>query len=244
MKRCHRCRIVYHFNDRLRCLYCDAMLTETSRDDSLFSKPGQTAGGVSDEQSVTSQLLRNRNMEGQQQLQYLISGYFRVRSFHFIYSFSRQEMKMGKEVRRWLIQPLNVSYAVMLPWVAYDLVDSLVFHMLYQGFCDKCGWKYCPTPRFLGHDPDECEYNKEFTHVIKEILTGQITYSEEEIKTKADQKITDDKRSAYYDLCRQKDYLTSMVDWVSVTMSVLFWLFLTVWMLLPLVINVFSRLND
>jgi len=163
-----------------------------------------------------------------------------MQTFHFMYCFSRNEMKMGRTFRRRLIQPLNMGSFLTLPWVFFDMLDSLFFPMLYTAYCEKCGWKYKKISARTGHDPIECEYNQEYTEIIRDILTGKIVQAEPKFKEAAQAKALNGQRSAYNYLCNSRNFFSWITDvacvWFSISLFVLLFV-LVVFPYLGLLVN-------
>ena len=142
MKRCSRCKIVFHLHDRTRCLYCEALLLEVSPEDIAQGQSPANIGGTQPVQPILQHILKSYDAQNLAHIQLIMGNYFRARTFHTMYSFCRNEFKMGKTFKRFWIQPLNVTSFLMIPWVIYNFLDSLLIRTMYDGFCPKCGWKY------------------------------------------------------------------------------------------------------
>ncbi len=205
MKKCMRCKIVFHRAERTRCLYCDGLLTTVNEDDSVTESalpPQDTA--------VIELIVRDRDQLTHENMKYIIGSYFKSRTFNFMYTFSRNELKMGKTYKRFLVQPLNFSSLFMIPWMVVNFIDSLFFRLVYQNYCSECNWKYAGGS--VRHDPKECAYNREYMLVINAVLTGQIARLEETFQYQAMNKIKNGQRSAYFDLCARKNKYEGVLD--------------------------------
>ncbi len=222
MKKCIHCRIVYHFDERVRCLYCDAILLTTDRDDTFKDAKMDTVG------TLMRDVVRTEQKTGMahETKRYLLGSYFRMRTFNFLYSFSRQEFKMGKEYKRRLVHPLELTSVFMIPWVILDLLDSLFFPLCYHDYCPECNFKYMKVSGTeTKHNPRECDYNKEYAHLVDEVLSGNIAWTEQDFQREALRKIKEGQRSAYFDLCSRKNKHETVLDitciWLSCGLLVL-----------------------
>jgi len=248
MKKCIRCNIVFHLDERRRCLYCDALLHTVSRDDTGFGdKEEQDFSGIFNFQRPVIEQLADRNKgEDPNQIlntQFMMGNYFRNRTFNFMYSFCRNEFKMGKKFKRRLVQPLHIASVLMMPWVIWNLIDSVLMRIFYIGYDEKCGWKYFKIGGAEQIDPVRREYNQEYSALLDNILTGKILFSEQRFKEVADLKRAEGKPSAYYDLCSKSTSFMKAVDLIVVWSSVAFLLSLIVSLTLPFIWHLVSRLE-
>lgn len=210
MKKCPKCQIVYHTEFRTTCLYCDCGLVSVDVYDGLRA----IGEGESEyERSI------DRGAIGFEYLQYLLGSYFRIRSMPFYYMFSRQEYKKGEKYRRLLVQPLNYTAAIKIPWIFVNLIDTIFFRIFYHEYCPDCGYKYFRVAG-EGHDPDECAYNKEYTAIVEAIRNGGIVKDEMKFRRESQEKIKQGKRSAYKDLCSRKTKFEFFLDVATITFSI------------------------
>ena len=135
MKKCRECKIVFHHPARERCLYCDTILTVLSDDEPLedavafLSKEDDTTILLSNDTGSLGRVIQKRDTLSQEDPHYVIGHYFKSCTFYFFYVLSRNELKMGKEYKRFFVQPFNFSFSLMIPWVVINVVDSLFFHL-------------------------------------------------------------------------------------------------------------------
>lgn len=228
MKKCSRCRIVFHDDSRQQCLYCDMTLLTVDQDDSAqlldekdFDPNLVDGGGIARGIPVLKEILKEWRIGEHLRVQYMVGTYFKTRTFKFLYSFSRNSFKMGKDFSRMLAQPLNMSSLLTIPWVVIDLIDSFIIRLSYNAYCSKCGWKFKQVHATQIHDPQECEYNQEYSRVVNDIVSGQITKTEGKIKQDAYQKFKSGKRSAYKDLCSRRSSVGWFFDILCVWFSIL-----------------------
>lgn len=212
MKKCQRCKIVFHRAERTRCLYCDGLLLTVGKDDTVTTElPVQDT-------ALIEMLVKDKESMSQENVRHIISSYFKSRTFQFLYKFSHNEMKMGDTYKRFLVQPLNGSSFFMIPWVVVSIFDSLFFRLVYRSYCPTCKWKFAGSG--VRHDPKECSYNREYVLVINAVLSGHIARLEETFEFQAMGKLKRGERSAYFDLCARKNPYEGFIDTVCVWFSI------------------------
>jgi len=222
LKRCSRCDVVFHYEERTRCLYCDTLLMTVDHEafDKKVNYYSMATAGFSIGRTLIDKLLGDRKAEEHGRMQFIIGSYFRSRTFHFMYAFSRNNYLMGQNYSRFLVQPIGLYSGLMLPWLIWDFIDTFIVRLLYHGYCEKCGWKYMKLTGRQEHDPEACNFKKEYAAIIEDVLTGRIAQSEEEFKQIASAKIKAGKKSAYQELCSPKNYMSWILDiaciWVSI----------------------------
>lgn len=241
MKKCNRCRVVFHDEERQRCLYCDTSLLTVNRDDTVGFRDAKDfdpnlMGGIA-ASSTVQELMRDWQINEFLRTQYMIGSYFKVRTFKFLYSFSRNQFRMGKDYKRVLAQPLNITSFLTIPWVIIDVVDSFFIRLSYNAYCHKCGWKFRQVHATQEHDATECEYNQEFSRIVDDIVSGNITKTEGRIKQDAYKKVLAGKRSAYKDLCARRSGTWWFIDVLCVWFSILIVLVIVVATTLPIVLK-------
>lgn len=238
MKNCPRCNITFHLDDRSRCLYCNTLLLTSHDDKTDLTKkidPGFLGTAA---QPVIEKVVNEHGIEAHTRLSFIISSYFRTRSFHFMYAFSRNDFKMGPDFDRELIQPFHLTSLLALPWLVVNIFDSFVCRFVYTKYCPKCGWKFYRTQGSdQEHDHAECEYNREYKEVVDAILKGSIMKHEEDFRRLGLMKHHAGRRSAYWDLCRSDKFLTSFVDIAVIWLSICLWTILVVSLIFPSVIK-------
>jgi len=227
MKKCTRCKIVFHNDERERCLYCDTNLLTVERDDTLGFRddkdfdPNLVGGNVKREVSVLKDVLNEWEMGEYLRAQYVVGTYFKVRTFKFLYSFSRNHYLMGRDYKRTLIQPLNITSFLVVPWVIINMLDSLFIRLTYNAYCSTCGWKFRQVHATQLHEAEECTYNKEYSRIVNEILSGNVNKTEGQLKEDAYRKVKTGKRSAYKDLCSRRSATGWIMDVMCIWISIL-----------------------
>jgi len=234
MKKCAKCNIVFHSEDRTRCLYCDTLLMDSEEGAASNSFNYYDAGGFHLGKTIITKILGDQeDVVEHGRMQFVISSYFRSRTFHFMYAFSRNHYLMGKKFPRTFIQPIGLFSLLMIPWALWNLIDTFFVRMLYHGYCDVCQWKYVKFSGAQDHDPRYCEYNKEYEAIIRDILSGDITKTEDGFKDIALAKRKQNKRSAYNDLCSSKKYMSWLLDIICIWFSISLMILAVVMTLLP-----------
>ena len=242
MKKCIKCKITFHFDDRVRCLYCNALLMQAERDDTLDVEDILAKDGFDSEKFILKQIIRDRKLNAYGRKEFIVGSYFRTRKFHFLYFFSRHEFMIGRKFKRLLVQPLDMSWFLKLPWIAVDLVDTLFIRLFYNSYCEKCNWKF-PGFGSKHHDKVSCEYSKEYSFVIEDILSGKIVKNEKEYADNAKIKIAAKKKSAYHDLCKEQYAFSGVIDFFCVWISVCIFIFIIVKFISP-VLSSASQMID
>jgi hypothetical protein len=233
MKKCTRCNIVFHMDERSRCLYCDSLLQRTDHEDTGSTAQQYYIGRFFLAENLIKKLLDSNQVQDHNRVQFLVGSYFKSRTFRFNYLLSRNEYKMGKEYARVLIQPLGAYSLLMIPWVIWDVIDTFFFRLLYNSYCPRCKCKFVRYTGQSEHDPKACEYNKEFSTVLMDIVTGTITMSESRLKWLAGQKLREGKRSAYNDLCSRKNTWSAFADVFCIWLSVCLLVYIVVMIFFP-----------
>jgi len=243
MKRCAKCDVVFNLDERTRCLYCNSLLLYADSAEQKNLDDLDALRGFSAEDTVLESVIRDRRKVAGDHRFYVIGSYFCTRTLHFIYAFSRNEMKMGRIFKRRLIQPLNMGSFLIIPWVLWDLIDSFFFHLVYNSYCLKCGWKYHSSGK-KEHDAAECEYNQEYAEIIRDILSGRIIQNEGRYREAALIKEAVGKRSAYRYLCGPRNFLSSIVDVACVWFSILLMIVFFVAVVFPSFSVLFHKMED
>jgi len=227
MKKCPRCETVFS-DQHLVCMYCECQ---------LFDEAALTAINH-DEQEYFKEKVFNFDLEKMTPYmkEFVVANYFLRRSFFFSYQFCRQEMKMGKTFRRFLIQPFNASFLIRWPWLIVNFFDSFYFQLVYGGYCPKCN---CKFKKFfesnVEHDMNECAYNQEFAAVVVEIFSGYIFSKEKDFKQRALEKTKIGLKSAYTDLKSRNKEIETLVDILTIGLSLCLYFYLFALFAIPFV---------
>ena len=246
MKRCPSCAVSFVEEERTRCLYCDTLLMNTEEEDKDLRERQQVDFFNGVYNPVIQQVTQDRKIETHTRLQFIIASYFRTRTFHFMYLFSRKDFLKGKVFRRNFIQPIGWESLLILPWLVVNIFDTVYCRLSYRRYCPRCGWKFYKFERSKheDHNHRECSYNKEYQMVIEEILNGTILRNEKELRRLGKMKKSAGYRSAYWELCARKDYFSSVLDITCIWFSIGLWLLLIIWMSLPVMVLFVSALQS
>ena len=208
-------------------MYCNSLLIALEEEETVeeFEVFEEDSGGKLQKKrkDLLRQIVRDRRIQGHGRMQYIVGSYFRTRTFQFMYGFSRNEFRQGEGFSRLFVQPIQAFHIFfVLPWVFIDLIDSVIFRLIYTKYCPLCGWKYYKTDSRGGHDAKECDYCREYSLIIDDILSGRITQSERIFKKRAMERVAEGSRSPYDDLCCQRKLVFSIMDviciWFSMTL--------------------------
>ena len=226
MRKCLRCQIVFHSDKRLYCLYCNGRLLEADVNE-IMKAPAAV--------SQKEKFLLSSKVETPEHTQYLMGTYFRKKSFPFTYSLNRNQFKMGSQFAQLLVQPVDFSFFIRIPWIVINLLDSFFLRIVYSGFCQDCGWKCRKMSSQIDHSKEECEYNREYSAILQDILSGKIIRNELSYESEATQKIRAGKKSAYYKLCERTNSFVTFVDLITIFISIAIFIYIVVGLAGPLI---------
>jgi hypothetical protein len=237
LKECPRCRITFHLDDRIHCLYCETLLVSAEEDKTdLEDRVDSGMMGIIVE-PIFQKVVNDRGIQEHSRLQFIVASYFRTRTFLFMYKFSRNNFKKGSEFKCFFIQPVTVISLLLLPWLAINIIDSILCRFLYTKYCPKCGWKFFKHERNGEHSHRECEYNREYQEVIDSIMSGMIIQKEKDFKRLGLMKRNAGRKSAYWDLCGRRSWVQGVLDVASIWFSIIFWLVLVIWLIFPAILS-------
>ena len=231
MKRCLQCNIDFKEEDRYYCLYCDSPLVDAARPETVKFVP------VTSVREKSLRLQEPKNLRG---VLDLAGRFFKIKSFFFSYSLCRNQFKRGRKFPRFLVQPMDISFIIKIPLAVVDVVDSILFRFIYEGYCETCQWKYPNTAAHIGHSPYHCDYNREYALILDEISKGTIVHQEEKFEQLANLKVSHGKHSAYRDLFSRRKTLEFFVD----VSMIIFSLSLVVFLAAKAVMPVFGLIYD
>jgi hypothetical protein len=227
MSYCPRCKVSFEENKGRHCFYCSGLLASTHT--SFFEKKAKEHLVIKDREKLTHQ-----------RKEYLLGAFFRTKTFLSSFAFCVNDMKEGKKRKRFLVQPLNFSYAIKLPWLLVNLVYSVFFHLIHTAYCPTCDMKYVPISGDGKHDTKECEYNQEYRGIVHELFSGKLVVSLRDLEQKAEERVKQGKKSAYFDLLNRNVTKEKTLDVLVIMTSVICYLILLVRMMMP----VFAKIYD
>jgi len=162
-------------------------------------------------------------------IQYHIRSYLGNRSLFLDYDIQLNRMKHGPRLKRFLICDINMTAVFNIPWFIFNIISSNLFHAKYTKYCPRCNTKYIPDR----HTMEECEYNIEYFNILEDILNGNILVHKPIYQQYAKEKKQKGWCSAYQNLFCRTAKIEAFFDMFSITLSVLFWLFITVYISWP-----------
>jgi len=219
MRKCPNCQIVYQSSKRLHCLYCDTQLIPADLNDALRVREQEFLEGRKNLSVEAMDIKRMRS---------ILDKYFRIRSFTFYYTFCRNQMRFGDKFERFCVEPLTMSFLIKIPWLIINWVDSMVIHLVYQGYCPECQWKHKRLSGAGKHPKEECEYNKEYSVLLKEILNGDFIRNEGNFQKHAFVKAQAGQRSAYLTLCARRTGAEYSMDIAAILISMVLYMIIPI----------------
>ncbi len=171
-------------------------------------------------------------------IQYHIRSFLGDRSLFLDFDIQKNRIKHGRKLKRFLIAPLNMTCVFNIPWLVFNILCSNIFHLTHLKYCQRCDCKYIPRK----HSENECDYNIEYFHILTDILNGQIIHRRSFYQSYALEQTYKKKRSAYTDLFCRKVRWEAFWDIASITLSVLFWVFIIVFVAYPMALDLTQKL--
>ena len=148
-------------------------------------------------------------------------------------------MKYGFRFERFFIQPINMTCVFNLPWFFFNAIYSNYFHFRYKAFCLRCHCKHIP-----GHHPkEECEYNLGYFYILRDVLSGSIVRTRKVYEHLLVEDRKKRKPNPYADLCQRPIRLEVFFDLLSIGFSVFLWLYLAVYVSLPMAMTLVQKLQ-
>lgn len=171
-------------------------------------------------------------------IQYHIRSFLGNRTLFLDFDIQKQRIKHGRKLKRFLIAPFNMTCVFNIPWFIFNVLSSNFFHMTHLNYCGRCNCKHIPNH----HSENECDYNIEYFHILEDILSGHIVQRRSFYQTYALEQAYKKKRSAYTDLFCRKVRWEAFWDITSITLSILFWVFIVVFVAYPMAMNLTQKL--
>jgi len=220
MKLCQKCGKLYQ-EQIMACQTCGGELKEVSLRQAL-------------ELTQTKALENSIKGKSQRELadaykQYHIRSYLKDRSCFLDFDIYKNRLKHGRRLKRFFIAPVRLSALINIPWFLFNVISSNKFHLEYTEYCPRCECKYIPGR----HTKEECEYNVEYFNILNDILNGQIIQRKIIYEEYSRWRIRKGLKSAYRDLFRQRIPWEIFWDFLSVGCSVVFWIYIIVFIFLP-----------
>ena len=217
---CPQCKIFYQ--DQLQpCQRCQTPVEEVSLIDALKHT----------DKRFLRDYIKGKNAQQlpDEYKQYHIRSYLGNRSLFLDYDIQKNRMKHGPRLKRFLICKIDAMATFNLPWLFFNIISSNLFHITYTKYCPRCNTKYAPGK----HTTEECDYNIEYFNILEDILNGTIVLHRPIYRYYARKKIEQGWKCAYNDLFSRRPRTEAFWDIVSITLSILFWLFIAVYISWP-----------
>lgn len=233
MKICRKCNIFYR-EQTMACERCHSVggLEEVSLKEAL---------------QITQEEAFRRRIGGEDKRklpdahrQYHIRSYLANRSLFLDYDLHKQRLKHGRRIKRFFIAPVNITALINLPWFFFNVISSNLFHIQHTEYCPRCEAKYIARR----HTPEECDYNIEYFSILDDIISGHIVARKVIYEEFADKKRRMGLRSAYDNLFRRDAYAEYLLDIISVGLSVLFWVYIIVYVGYPYAKTFFQKIEE
>lgn len=235
MKKCPRCRVVYKEDTQLKCLYCEGSLL-TAREADFISESQHKDSALD---MSKAKELRFQDKLTHDRKDYLMGTFFRGSTFLSSYRFNLQELKKGREVKRFFIRPPDLGTLIKIPWLFVNVIYSIVYYFTPKLFCPKCGYQFIPAHGEAVHDPVECSYNQEYEMIQKEVFSGKVFIDLDPIRQISDAKVKKGQRSALRDLLSRNMTWEKTLDVVSIVVSIIIYVYLLALIAMPLLDNIY-----
>ena len=230
MKICPSCHIFYQ--EQLTCNDCGQRLREISLTEALE---------LSSRESFRARIAGKKNQElPDAYKQYHVRSYLKDRSLFLDHDLNKNRLKKGRRIKRFFISPISVYSLFNIPWLFFNVISTNIFHLTHTEYCPRCDTKFVKGQ----HTPCDCQYMIEYFRILDDILSGRITFTKIVYEQASLEERRRGLRSAYHDLFERNVRGEGLWDMISVTMSVLFWLYLMVAIAYPWVMIFVQNLNQ
>ncbi len=221
MKICPRCEKIFQ-SASIACTECHVYLIEISLPEIL-----RRTDARSFQKNIHGGEMKTLPDE---HIQYHIRSYLGNRSLFLDFDIQKNRVKHGPRLKRFFIAPINMTCVFNIPWFFFNLLNSNFFHLAHTRYCDRCDCKYIPGR----HTEEECDYNIEYFNILEDILSGHIIDRRPLYQSYALEILHQKKRSAYVDLFCRKARWEAFWDITSITLSIMFWVFIVAYIAYPM----------
>lgn len=215
MKLCRKCQIFYQ-EQIMTCRDCRSVLPEVTLSEALEFTRRQSFSKRIDAQK--------KNDLADPEIRYYIRRYLKNCSLFLDYDLHKNELRRGKTPKRFFISPLNFTCLINFPWLFFNVLSTNMFHMQYTGYCETCNCKIIPGR----HDRNECDYLIDYFSIIDDIINGKIIDRKEIYESLSKDSRAKNLPNAYDDLFRRSARWEAFFDFLSVGLTVAFWLYIAV----------------
>jgi len=229
MKVCPKCDNLFQ-EQTMACSRCQVHLIEISLPEAIKR---------SNVRSFQKAIIGGDTKElSDEHIQYHIRSFLGNRTLFLDFDIQKNRIKHGRKLKRFLIAPFNMTCVFNIPWLLFNIMSSNLFHLTHLGYCSRCNCKHIPGR----HSQDQCDYNIEYFNILEDILNGQIVQRRSFYQTYALEQAYKKKPSAYTDLFCRKVRWEAFWDIVSITLSVLLWVFIVVFVAYPMAMMLTQKL--
>ena len=237
MKKCPRCKVVFKDDAQFHCLYCEGSLM--SAHDVDFVEDEQASSGMAKAMASAKELTFNEKLTHDRK-DYLMGTFFRGSTFLSSFRFNLNDLKKGKEYKRFLIRPMDISSVIKIPWIFVNVIYSAFFYLLPKKYCPTCGWKYISSHGETKHDKDECLYNQEYNLIEEEVFSGKVFVDLDPIRQISDARIKQGKPSALRDLLKRNLRWEKSLDLVAILASIIIYVYILTLLAMPILDNIYQ----
>jgi hypothetical protein len=206
----------------MQCQQCGRVLKEVSLSEALEHTRQRFLRHFSENKSIRALDAHTK---------YVVGSYFNNHSLFLYFDLNKNHMKYGQGFERFFIQPINCTALINFPWFVFNVLYTNYFHYAYKGFCVKCHCKHHTDH----HPASECDYNVIYFQILRDIFNGDIIYTKSVYETYDKDCRLRGLPSAYSDLSRRNKFCEIALDLLSIGLSVLFWIFIGVYVSFPMV---------
>ncbi|HOD12541.1 MAG TPA: hypothetical protein PKO44_05570 [Candidatus Omnitrophota bacterium] len=221
MKECFACHIFYK-ESIMHCQCCGQILAEVSLAEALAHTRQRFLRHFSEDKRIQGLDAHTK---------YVASSYFNNHSLFLYFDLNKNHMKYGPKFDRFFIQPINCTALINFPWLVFNVLYTNYFHYAYTDFCPRCHCKCRPK----NHSKEECEYNSTYFQILRDIFNGDIIFTRSIYETHDRELRQKSLPSAFSDLSRRHKAVEISLDLLSIGLSVLFWIFVGVYVSFPMV---------
>jgi hypothetical protein len=231
MKISPSCHIFFQ-EQTMTCADCNRHLLEISLAEALE---------LSSKESFRERISGKRSQElPDAYKQYHVRSYLKDRSLFLDFDLNKNRLKKGRRLKRFFIASIGFSSLFNIPWLIFNIISTNIFHMTYTEYCPRCDTKIIKGQ----HSEADCQYTIEYFRILDDILSGRITATKIVYEESAQERRQRGLPSAYHDLFQRNVCLEGFWDMISVTMSILFWIYLLAAIGYPWVMILVQNLNQ
>jgi|GEM_PF-531139 len=231
MRVCLSCHTFYRDQTRV-CQHCDKRLLEISLTDAMEFSSRQSfeerIGGAEDHKLPDAYK------------QYHVRSYLQNRSLFLDFDLHKNRLKKSRRLKSFFITPLGLGSLFNLPWLLFNILSTNIFHLTYTEYCPRCDCKFVKGQ----HSQNDCDYNIQYFRILNDILSGRITTTKIIYEQYALENDKTHLKSAYHDLFDRKIRTETFWDFISIWLTVLFWVYIIVHISYPLAMTGLQKIQQ